>query len=76
LPVTRETGEEVRDNRHIAGIDQLLRQIRGVLDDTIALMEMNDGGSLVRPTGAPEKAVYPVVDAYLCKNAMPPRVRL
>jgi len=42
-----------------------------VLDDTIALVEMDDGGSLACPTGTPEKAMDPVVDANLCQHARP-----
>ena len=40
-----------------AFLDQLVRQGRGVLDDPIAFVEVDDGGPLVRPTGAPEKAI-------------------
>src|SRR5262249_37230013 len=72
VPVTRETPEEVWDQRHIASLDQLVRQVRGALDNAVAFVEMDDGGTLIRPTGAPEKTVYPVVDAHLCQHAMPP----
>jgi len=43
-----------------------------VLDDTIALVEMDDGGPLPCPAGTPEPAIDPVVDANLCQHAMPP----
>jgi hypothetical protein len=43
-----------------------------VLDNTIAFVEVDDGGPLVRPTGEPEKAVYPVVDANWCKHVSLP----
>src|SRR5437879_3302484 len=47
---------------HVTGIDELLSQIRRVLDNAVALMQMNDRG-LFTAAGLAEKTVNTIVDA-------------
>src|SRR5262249_9765439 len=47
---------------HIAGIDELLPQISGVLDDAVALVEVNDGRPFAAAGGLAEKSVDAIVD--------------
>jgi hypothetical protein len=61
--------EEVGDDCHITGIDELLSQIRRVLDNAVALMQMNDRGPFTtaaarrghRPAVLPTKELMPLL---------------
>src|SRR5262245_41513413 len=63
LAIAREAREKIRYDRHITGIDELFAQIGGVLNDAIALVEMNDRGTLATSRWLAEETVDSVIDA-------------
>src|SRR4029077_20496782 len=69
LAIARETPEEIGNDRHVAGVDKLLPQIRGVLDDAVALVEMNDRRPFATTGGLAEKSVDAIVDLHWSEHS-------
>src|SRR5215471_17847377 len=63
LAVAGEAREKIRHDGHIAGVDKLFAQVGGVLNDTVAFVQMNDRGTLTTSCRLAEKAVDSVIDA-------------
>src|SRR5215813_3543229 len=63
LAIAREAREKIRHDGHITGVDELFAQVSGVLNDTVALVEMNDRGTLTTARWLTKKAVDSVIDA-------------
>src|SRR5215831_7608874 len=63
LAIAREAREKIRHDGHIPGVDELFAQVCGVLNDTVAFVQMNDRGMLTTSRRLAEEAVDSVIDA-------------
>src|SRR5262249_20040331 len=63
LAVAREAREKIRHDGHITGVDELFNQVSGVLNDTVAFVQMNDREMLTTSPLLDEEAVDSVIDA-------------
>ncbi len=60
--VAGKAREKIGNDRNIAGVDEFLTEVRSVLDDAVALMQMDHDRFLAGAIGDAEKAVHSIVD--------------
>ena len=66
--IAGEARKEIRHDRDITGIDEFLSQVRRVLHDAVALVQMNDDRFLARAARNAEMSVYSVIYFDGCEH--------
>jgi hypothetical protein len=68
LAIAREARKEIRHDRDVTGVDEFLSQVRRVLHDAVALVQMNDHRFLARAAEDAEMSVYSVIYFDGCEH--------
>jgi hypothetical protein len=68
LAIAGKTRKVIRHDGHITGVDKFLPEIGCVLDDAVALMQMDHDRFLARTGWDAEKCIHSVLNLYLCEH--------